>query len=849
MQEYAQFKTRFDQSRSVGAIFWLLILLSTVVACVGMTLAWHYPLSGLAAAVAFLVASAAFFTWPVAWICVLPALLPVVGFAPWTGWITFEELDMLVLAVATGGYLRIAWNLARAPSAAPAKRRGNGIVVLAWLLAALFSVSIGIALWRGLADAGGFKFGWFQGYHEPMNSVRLAKGFFLALLVLPLWQHASAQNDGRSAQLLRWGLMAGLAAAALTTVWERLAFTDLLNFSSDYRTTGMFWEMHVGGAALDGFLALALPFALLGIVRARRPAHFGSAALVLALAAYACLTTFSRGVYLAVPVGIAVFAVLYGLQIRQRQRVGASPNLTQARLGTALLLVAGFCMLAAWMFQSSGYRGAGALLAAIALLLPLAALLRSMNTSEWLGGTVAGVLFIPILAVVDLLAPKGAYLAFGIAFTFCATMVWAQRSTVISARVAAPLAFGGFLGTVSGLVLVANHWGETRAVLPAVVSAVACVAAAVWAGLARRPAWPDGIRWQAGVLFVMGVVLATIAVFTGGAYMGERFSTGSRDLDGRLVHWKQGTNMLTTPADWWLGKGLGRFPANHFLVGDPQSHPGDYRLQREADNDFLRLTGGLHTNGWGELFRVTQRVVDPGPTAMVQARVRTATDVALHFEICEKHLLYNAGCLIGNIGVKAAPRQWQTVDLVLKGQGVTRGAWYAPTLLAFSIAMDTRGAAADLDNVQLLGSAGQNLLANGDFANETAHWFFSSDKFHLPWHMKNIFLHVLFDQGIVGLFLWTALVAVALVRLTVGAAKTHPIAPALAASLCSFLTVGMFDSLLDAPRLAVAFYFLTLVGVTMAAAPSNRRHSHRSGSTARRIGPGTRSSPDLRATY
>ena len=47
--------------------------------------------------------------------------------------------------------------------------------------------------------------------------------------------------------------MLGLAGAALATVWERTAFTGLLNFSSDYRATALFWEMHVGGTALDGF--------------------------------------------------------------------------------------------------------------------------------------------------------------------------------------------------------------------------------------------------------------------------------------------------------------------------------------------------------------------------------------------------------------------------------------------------------------------------------------------------------------------------------------------------------------------------------------------------------------------
>jgi hypothetical protein len=90
-------------------------------------------------------------------------------------------------------------------------------------------------------------------------------------------------------------------------VWERLAFTGLANFSSDYRATGLFWEMHVGGAALDAVLALSVPFAVAALVTARVPWRWAVAAL--AAGAGACtrhLVTFSRIVYLAVPLGVLV---------------------------------------------------------------------------------------------------------------------------------------------------------------------------------------------------------------------------------------------------------------------------------------------------------------------------------------------------------------------------------------------------------------------------------------------------------------------------------------------------------------------------------------------------------------
>ena len=53
-------------------------------------------------------------------------------------------------------------------------------------------LGLAAAVFRGFADAGEFKFGWFQGYHE-------------------------------------------------------------LNFSSNYRSTALYWEMHVGAPRWTGF--------------------------------------------------------------------------------------------------------------------------------------------------------------------------------------------------------------------------------------------------------------------------------------------------------------------------------------------------------------------------------------------------------------------------------------------------------------------------------------------------------------------------------------------------------------------------------------------------------------------
>jgi hypothetical protein len=131
----------------------------------------------------------------------------------------------------------------------------------------------------------------------------------------------------------------------------------------------------------------------------------------------------------------------------------------------------------------------------------------------------------------------------------------------------------------------------------------------------------------------------------------------------------------------------------------------------------------------------------------------------------------------------------------------------------------------DIDNVSLIGPDGRNLLTNGDFAQRMAGWFTTSDRFHLPWHIKNLGLNVLFDQGVVGLLLFVVLTGGALYRLVAGAARGHPVAPFLAASLAGFLLVGLFDSLLDVPRLAFLYYLLLMVSLALPkGTPSRSNH-------------------------
>ena len=129
--------------------------------CAGFVLAWRHPLWLLAT-------TAAFTAWVLVaarcrglWLFVLPAMLPLMNFSPWTGWLGFEEFDLVVVGLIAAGLRRLAWEAGRRcldeTSFVGPTSRLRGYVAVALLFGGLGVVE----LCRGVADAGGWAFGWF----------------------------------------------------------------------------------------------------------------------------------------------------------------------------------------------------------------------------------------------------------------------------------------------------------------------------------------------------------------------------------------------------------------------------------------------------------------------------------------------------------------------------------------------------------------------------------------------------------------------------------------------------------------------------------------------------------------
>lgn len=313
---------------------------------VALSLAASHPLWPAAVAAVLAAWMLVAYRFPGAWLFVLPACLPALNLSPWTGWIGIEELDLFLLATVSAGYARLAHGGAQRPP--PLSRRGRAVVLAVAGLTA-------IGLWRGVAEAGGWDFGWFQGYTEPLNSLRLAKSAIHALLLLPLLRgewHADREAAFRRFAL---GMLAGAALVTLGVLWERAAFPGLLNGVSPYRTVALFWEMHVGGAAIDAYIVLCTPFVAWALWVARGKWQWAAAALFALVWAYACLTTFSRGAY----VGVAVALLVLGLQLP------SALGRRWANAAHALAFVLGAALLLGLVLDGWGYGAAGLALVAL----------------------------------------------------------------------------------------------------------------------------------------------------------------------------------------------------------------------------------------------------------------------------------------------------------------------------------------------------------------------------------------------------------------------------------------------------------------------------------------------------
>ena len=246
-----------------------------------------FPLASWPLATAVTLYAAALWCWPVAFLLIVPAVLPALDLGLWTGWTAVKSADLFVLAT-------LAVLIARVPlSRADLLPSGWPRAVLLLLLC---SYSIGAVI--GLSSPLGYTGHSDNPYLRPDNALRLLKGLVEAVALLPFMRQRHRIHADAPLWLGR-GIAAGLAAVAVEVGIERMLFVDLMDFTSDYRVVGPFTSMRIGGGHIGAYVAMALPFVLtLGLGR-RRWLAWPLTLLIGLGGAYTLAVTFARTAYAA----------------------------------------------------------------------------------------------------------------------------------------------------------------------------------------------------------------------------------------------------------------------------------------------------------------------------------------------------------------------------------------------------------------------------------------------------------------------------------------------------------------------------------------------------------------------
>jgi hypothetical protein len=701
---------------------------------------------------------------PNLWLFAVPLLLPLLYLTPWSGRIFFDEFDALVLVtIATA-----LWN-GRYTFSVKSFSSGTGLLLF------LFIAVYIAALLKGLLPLPEFDANATATYYSSLNSLRSAKGLLWALLLYPAWTAERLENPPSAKQLFLTGLAAGAVCVFLAVLWEREVFyalfswsdeyplrKALFNFTTQYRVTALFADMHTGGTAIDSYLLLTLPFTAVVLFRAKSltAATFGGIALFGIL--YACIVTFSRGVYLGLAVVVLSSAFLLLYQNRNKLRFSIV-----ATLLIAVIVLAAACFLA---FRSGGfttvvYTAVAFLSAAI-----LSQFKQHLGTKYFYGGLALLCLLFITLATAVVSAKDYAFNS-------------APSVLIASASILPGVMAGNLAGTRFRLFL--------------------------------------SLRQAGAVLVTIPILVALLVPSLFGYRMNTRFSSVKDDLLHRIEHWGTAANimdrdLLTTI----FGQGLGRFPATYLWRHQDQTNVGQFSFRQEQNNQFLRYSGAKDVR-LGQ--RIS---LQPNTDYVVSLDIRTKDKLVYpYLRICHRQLIHptewNPLCVQIGKKTKSTMGLWKRLTFPINTGAV--GSWKnglrAPLVFSISnrreYALELRPQTIlDFDNISIRSTDGSELLINGDFESGIDRWFGYYDFNHLPWHIKNLLVHAYFELGAAGLLFFALLILAALIN-TARTAPHNGFAFALFVSLLGFLAVGGFGTLIDSPRIAFLFYLVLLVSLEL----------------------------------
>ncbi|NOU12350.1 MAG: VanZ family protein [Methylococcaceae bacterium] len=288
--------------------------ISIVLSGVIIAALFDYPLAAVWLGLFLVVYAVLLVYFPWAWLVAIPALLPIIDFAPWTGRFFFDEFDLLLLST-------LAFYFWQKPNVHHRSLLSGPTI----LFLSLFSLLYAVSLFKGLLPLPEVNANAFNNYYSNYNGLRVGKGFIWSLLLLPFLQ-LTVRRYRNAHHYFAYGILLGIASVAAIAILERLVFVSLFDFSSDYRVSAMFSTMHTGGGHIESYLMLSMPFiSVLIMSSAHRTLNTMLGIAVFIGGLYTLLVSFSRGGYIGSVVGFVV--LLLALLVCFRKRSGVIKGL------------------------------------------------------------------------------------------------------------------------------------------------------------------------------------------------------------------------------------------------------------------------------------------------------------------------------------------------------------------------------------------------------------------------------------------------------------------------------------------------------------------------------------------
>ncbi|MFK8050861.1 MAG: hypothetical protein AB8B81_20715 [Halioglobus sp.] len=688
---------------------------------------------------------------PRAWLIVLPLATVGLDITPWTGRFAYNELDLLFLLTISSGLILGRYRFkVFAPNLAL-------LVLLAYVLVA----SLRFTGWGALLIPPGE--GASNPYYGVEYSYKVFKGMLWGILLVPMWGYLLAGDKRRSVYMLVIGVSAAALLLGLTVLWERGTLgillggaawyhvvNSLFDLSSSYRVTGIISDMHTGGEAIDGIILLFLPITLYGAIYGRVAWLRIFAAIGFLSIAYVALVGFTRATYAAFAFGLLCLSFLV-LFYRHKSNM-------------SLPFPLNFFI---------GLLGVGAITAV---------------TSFRLAGSF-GIFSYGIML--------------GIAF---AANKFSDKTIVRRGSIALVVAviFG------AGSAHLSSKWAESS--ILAVIFLSFCLGLSYWLAL-KLFAVSSGISKlnQFFVLSSVALLPVILALALGGYQIKDRVTRVVGDLDTRQDHWKAViASSDRGPLAWLVGNGTGSFPARYIGVHpDRVKEVGSFNIHKERQRNLFRMGGGSDLT-------VGQRTqVQPYMNYIVSAEIRSDTAGYLVFALCERNLIYAnnfmPNCTRDRMNYTETDGAFEEFTLELNSGkvGSQSGLMRWPTLMTIQqVNTDTH---VDIATVKL-SPDGLNQLQNSSFKQGLDYWFYYNDFAHLPWHIKNVFLQVWFENGWLGLALFLTLLGL-LLKSNLERRAHDSLNPVYTSAVLTVCVFGFFGSPLDSARVSWMFYFLLCSGL------------------------------------